>query len=211
MKRCSGQLGRVVAAAVLVTLPALGAVLAQSQVSAIAGATFSTLRGVDGLDRRTGLIGGLSIVLPSSGITAFQPEVLLVSKGAKGTNSGPDGLKLNYVEVPLLFRLSLDTGAGMVPFVYAGPYLGFQIDCKVQGVDADCADAPGVSTRTVDIGGAFGGGLGFDLGGALLTTGVRYSFGVSKIADFDVGNVRESAKNGSFALYAGLGFRIGER
>jgi hypothetical protein len=184
---------------------------AQAQVSAIAGATFSTLRGIDGLDNRTGLIGGLSIVLPSSGLIAFQPELLLVSKGAKGENSGPDGLKLNYLEVPLLFRLQLDVGTGVTPHLYAGPYLGYQISCKVEGIDADCEDTPGVSTKTVDVGGALGGGLSFDLGGALLTTGVRYSFGVSKVADFDVGSVRESAKNGSFALYAGLGVRLGGR
>ncbi|MBC7898072.1 MAG: PorT family protein [Cytophagaceae bacterium] len=184
---------------------------AQAQISAIAGATFSTLRGIDGLDSRTGLIGGLSIVLPSSGLIAFQPEILLVSKGAKGENSGPDGLKLNYIEVPLLFRLQLDVGTGVTPHLYAGPYLGYQISCKVEGIDTDCEDVPGVSTKTVDLGGAVGGGLSFDVGGALLTTGVRYSFGVSKVADFDIGNVRESAKNGSFALYAGLGIRLGGR
>lgn len=183
----------------------------QAQVSAIAGATFSTLRGIDGLDSRTGLIGGLSIVLPSSGLIAFQPEILFSSKGAKGENTGPDGLKLNYVEVPLLFRLQADLGTGFTPHLYAGPYFGFQISCTVEGIDADCDDTPGVNTKTVDIGGAFGGGMSFDVGGALLTTGVRYSFGVSKVADFDVGNVSESAKNGSFALYAGLGVRLGGR
>lgn len=184
---------------------------AQANISAIAGATFSTLRGIDGLDSRTGLVGGLSVVLPSSGLIAFQPELLFTSKGAKGENSGPDGLKLNYVEVPLLFRLQLDLGTGMTPHLYAGPYLGLQISCNVEGIDADCDDTPGINTKSVDIGGAFGGGLAFDVGPALLTTGLRYSFGVSKVADFDVGNVNESAKNGSFALYAGLGFRLGGR
>ena len=183
----------------------------QAQISALAGATFSTLRGIDGLDSRTGWLGGLSIVLPSSGFLAFQPELLLVSKGAKGEDSGTDGLKLDYLEVPLLFRLQLDVGTGVTPHVYAGPYLGYQISSKVEGISGDCDDVPGVSTKTVDVGGAVGGGLSFDVGGALLTTGVRYSFGVSKVADFDIGNVRESAKNGSFALYAGLGVRLGGR
>lgn len=193
----------------LVSVPSIAR--AQAQVSAIAGATFSTLRGIDGLDSRTGLVGGLSIVLPSSGFLAFQPELLFTSKGAKGENSGPDGLKINYVELPLLFRLQLDTGTGMTPHLYAGPYFGFQLSCTVEGIDADCDDTPGVSTKTVDVGAAMGGGLAFDVGPALLTGGVRYSFGVSKVAEFDVGNVNEAAKNGSFALYAGLGFRLGGR
>ena len=181
----------------------------QGQIGLIAGATFSSLRGVEGLDSRTGLIGGLSIVLPSSGPLALQPELLFVSKGAKGENTSADGLKLSYVEVPVLLRLAIAKGTAVTPHVYAGPYFGYQIDCTVEGFDGDCNDVPGVSTKTVDIGGTLGGGLSFDLGGALLTGGVRYSFGVSKVADFSLGSVNESAKNGSFALYVGLAARLG--
>ncbi|MGQ0650442.1 MAG: porin family protein [Gemmatimonadaceae bacterium] len=184
---------------------------AQGQFGAVVGATFATLRGIDGLDSRTGLIGGLSLVLPSSGPLTLQPEFLLVSKGAKGTNNGPDGLKLNYVEVPLFLRLSLSPGASMSPHVYAGPYLGYRISCSVQGPSADCDDVPGVSTRTVDVGGTVGGGLNLGFGPLILTGGLRYSFGVSKVADFEFGSVRESTKNGVFALYTGLSLRLGSR
>lgn len=180
------------------------------QFGAIVGATFSTLRGIDGLDSRTGLLGGLSFVT-SGGAFAWQPEVLVVSKGAKGTNNTAEGLKLNYIEVPVLARLTLSQGQGLRPHVYAGPYLGFQIDCSVKGTSADCNDVPGVSTKTVDVGGIVGGGLDFDLGPLVLTGGVRYGFGVSTVADFEFGSVKESAKNGVWALYTGLSFRIGGR
>lgn len=187
------------------------AIHAQGQIGAIVGATFSTLRGVDDLDSRTGLLGGLQLVLPSSGPLGLEIDGLFVSKGAKGTNTGPDGLKLDYVEVPVLLRLSLAPGLPVSPHVYAGPYLGYQISCTVQGTSADCDDVPGVSTKTVDIGGTVGGGVNVALGGMILTGGLRYSFGVSKVADFDVGSVNESAKNGVFAVYAGLAFRLGSR
>lgn len=181
------------------------------QFGAIVGATFSTLRGVDGLDSRTGLLGGLSLVLPSGGAFALQPEALLVSKGAKGTNTTAAGLKLNYVEIPVLLRLTLSRDGSVHPHAYAGPYLGFQIDCSVKGTSADCNDVPGVSTKTVDVGGIVGGGLDFDFGPLVLTGGARYGFGVSTVADFQVGSVKESAKNGVWALYTGLSFRIGGR
>jgi hypothetical protein len=181
----------------------------QGQFGAIFGATFSTLRGIDDLDSRTGLIGGLSLVLPMAGPIGLQPELLFVSKGAKGTNSGPDGLKLSYVELPVLVRLSLGGSGPLSPHLYAGPYLGLQIDCTVQGTASDCGDMPGLSTKTVDIGGTVGGGLDFGLGPVIVTGGLRYSFGVSTVAEFELGNVRDSAKNGVFALYTGIALGFG--
>ena len=54
-----------------------------------------------------------------------------------------------------------------------------------------------------------GAGLDFDLGPLVLSGGARYSFGVSNVADFDIANVKQSAKNGVFALYAGAAIRVG--
>ncbi len=179
---------------------------AQGQIGAVVGATLSTLRGVDGLDSRTGLIGGLSLVF--SGPLALQTGALFVSKGAEGQSSGPDGLELEYLEVPLLLRLAVGGGSGVSPHFYAGPYLGFQIDCTVDGFSGDC-DNLGVSTNSMDIGGIIGGGLDFNLGPLILTGGLRYGFGVSKVADFEFGSVQESAKNGTFAIYTGLAFKLG--
>ena len=197
-------------AAALISLPAVVS-HAQGQIGAIAGFTSTTFRGVNDINNRTGVIGGLSIVLPSGGAFTWQPELLLVSKGAKGTNSTPQGLKLNYLEVPVLLRLNLGSGSEITPHLYAGPYFGLQVDCKVQGISGKCDDVPGVSTHTVDVGGTFGGGVSLDLSGVVFTGGLRYSFGVSKVADFDVASVKESAKNGGFALYTGVALRLGSR
>lgn len=184
---------------------------AQGQVGAILGATFSTLRGIDGLSNRTGLVGGISIVLPNDGIFAFQPEALWVNKGAKASTGDPEGLKLSYFEIPLLYRIKLSRELGLRPHIYLGPYLGFQIDCSVRGTSTSCNDIPGVSTKTVDVGGMAGGGLDYDFGPLVLSGGARYSFGVSSVADFELGNVKESAKNGVFSLYVGTAIRLGGR
>lgn len=180
---------------------------AQTQFGGIVGATFSTLRGIDGLDSRTGLIGGLSLV--SGGALGLQTGLLFTSKGAKGSTNTANGVQLDYVEVPLALRLSFGQGSNINPHVYAGPYLGFKIDCKVEGFSGDCDDVPGVSTKSVDIGGVVGGGLDFSFGPLVLITGLRYGFGVSNVADFEFGSVRESAKNGSFAIYTGLAIKLG--
>jgi len=200
----------VLASVLLASLAPFATARAQGgHIGAIVGATFSTLRGIDGLDSRTGLIGGISNVSSSSGLFTMQSELLLVTKGAKGTNSTAEGLQLGYIEVPIMLRLQPKTEGTVHPHLYAGPYLGFKIDCKVKGTSGSCDDIPGVSTKTVDVGGTMGAGLDFDLGPLVLSGGARYSFGVSNVADFDIANVKQSAKNGVFALYAGAAVRVG--
>ncbi|MCC6930310.1 MAG: outer membrane beta-barrel protein [Gemmatimonadaceae bacterium] len=207
--RARTLLAGVVAATLALATPAIARAQG-GHFGAIVGATFSTLRGIDGLDSRTGLIGGLSNV-SSGSVFTLQTELLFVSKGAKGSNSTAEGLQLDYIEVPIMLRFQPMTEGTVHPHAYAGPYVGFKIDCKVKGTSGSCDDIPGVSTKTVDVGGLLGGGIDFDLGPVVLTGGMRYSFGVSSVADFDLSNVRQSAKNGVFALYTGAAIRIGGR
>ncbi len=202
-------MGTVVALAALAVPASIAH--AQGQVGAILGATFSTLRGISGLDSRVGLVGGLSIVMPTDGPFAFQPEALLVNKGAKASTGDPEGLKLSYFEIPLLVRLKVSRESPLRPHLYAGPYLGIKIDCSVKGTSSACNDLPGVSTKTVDIGGLVGGGVDYDVGPFVFTGGARYSFGVSSVADFEFDAAKESANNGVFSLYVGAAIRLGGR
>jgi hypothetical protein len=179
----------------------------------LGGANFAELRGVDDLDRRTGGMGGVQLIIPFGGLLSLQTEGLVVSSGAKSSSASDDGVSLTYAQVPVLLRLSPLSGAKVAPHAYAGPYLGLRIACKVDfgSVDGDCDDFDDLNSQTLDVGGVVGGGLDFDLGGAILTGGARYNFGVSKVADFETGNIRESAKNGSFSIYAGLSIRLSGR
>jgi hypothetical protein len=210
-------LSAVLPLAVLLAVAAPASVEAQdrpdrgqgTQITALAGATFSSLRGVDGLDSRTGTLVGVSFLFPFMGPLSLQPEALVVGRGAQ--SEFREGLDLSYFEVPLLLRLSLTPRSSVTPHLYAGPYLGIQIDCSVDGSSASCDDLPDVSTNTVDVGGVVGGGANLLAGPLLLTGGLRYGFGVSTLAEFDTGTAREEAKNGSWAIYVGAGIRLGGR
>ncbi len=203
---CRGALALIVVAALSNCL------FAQSgHIGIIGGATFSTLDGLKSVDQRTGAMGGLSLVLPLGGSLALQPEALFVSKGAKGpVSTGTGGLSIKYAEVPVLLRISGGGGSMIEPHVYAGPYFGLQVDCSVQSSSASCADLPGVTTKTVDVGGIGGVGLDLKLGGLVLTAGGRYDFGVSKVVEYKASSVKEAARNGTFALYAGLSRSFGK-
>lgn len=210
MRRTPRAMLSAVVLALLVSAPRAGA--QSGQFGLLGGATFASLRGldaIDDLDTRTGLVGGAYLLLPLRGALQLQLEGLLVNKGAEPPVGNT--FKLSYAEVPVLLRLNLAPSSPINPHVYAGPYFGMRIDCSV-GDDTSCEDAPEVvSTATVDVGGTAGGGLSIHLGGLVLTGGARYSFGVSTLAEFEGGGVREAAKNGAWALYAGLGVRFGRR
>lgn len=202
------------AVAAVMALPGEGAAQG-ARVGVIAGANFAELRGLSDvdLDGRTGAMGGLRLVIPLGGVLSLQPEALVVTGGAQATDGSSNTLSLTYAQLPLLLRLSAAGDGPVSPHVYAGPYLGFEIDCAldVQGVSGSCEDAEGFNTNSTDIGGVLGGGLDLTVGGVVLTGGVRYGFGVSSVADFNADGAAESAQNGSFAIYAGLSVRFGGR
>lgn len=209
MSRSSRLLPALLLGSVLALAPT--AARAQGEIGVVGGATFTTLRGLD-VDDRTGNLYGAYLVLPIAGPLQWQFEAIASSRGAtpRGAGFGSE-LRLRYLEVPVLLRLSLAKGSRLNPHLYAGPYAGLRIDCTVEGTSGDCDDVPGISTKTVDVGGIAGGGVSVDLGGLMLTGGVRYNFGVSTIAEFERDNVREAAKHGGYAIYAGLGVRLGRR
>lgn len=196
----------------LATLASQTAVAQGGHIGVIGGATFSTLNGLKSVDQRTGAMGGLSLVLPMGGSVSLQPEALFVTKGAKGpVSTSSNGVEIKYAEVPVLLRFSPSDASILVPHVYVGPYFGLQIDCKVQGSNGSCDDLPGISTKTVDLGGIAGAGIDLNVGGLILTAGARYDFGVSKVIEFKTSSVREAAKNGAFAIYAGLAIGFGKK
>ncbi len=180
-----------------------------AQATVLMGATFSTLRGADDFDRRTETVAGLSLLFPFAGPLSWQPELLLVSRGAKSASQLRAGVEISSVQLPALLRFSLAPRSNVTPHLYAGPYLAFELDCSVDGSSLDCDEFGTVDTKSVDVGGVAGGGVSFLAGPLLLTGGMRYEFGISSLAEFETGAVRESADHGAFALYVGAGIRIG--
>ncbi len=156
---------------------------------------------------RTGLVGGVFAELGLGSVFAIRPEGLYSQKGFSETDTGIDAdLKVDYIEVPLL--LAARFGQSSVrPVVFAGPVVGFEASCKLEGssggvsVSADCADQD-VDTESTDFGVAFGGGVEVDAGGVVLLLDGRYTLG---LRDIDAMNGSE-AKNRVWSVMAGLGF-----
>jgi hypothetical protein len=178
-----------------------------NQFTVLAGASFSSLRGVEGVEHRTGSALGVSLLRPLLGPISLQPEVIAVGRGIRFENR--EDLDFQVVELPLLLRLSVNPRARVTPHLYGGPYLGLHLSCSVRGSDLDCDELPEVRTETVEVGGILGGGVNLLAGPFLLTGGGRYGFGVSSMAEFDRALIRESARHGGWMLYVGAGIRLG--
>ncbi len=175
-----------------VFLLALSIQSAYAQFGIRAGINFATFNNaIDDLDSRTGLLIGAyyDINIPVIPLS-IQPEVTYNQKGAA---EGGAEVQVDYIEVPVLAKLSFAPGP-VSPHIYAGPYVGFVLDSKVSsnGVSLD------VDNAETDFGGIVGAGIDINAGVTSINLGARYGFGL--IDAFEGGQ----GKNGVFSIVGGI-------
>jgi hypothetical protein len=176
-----------------------------------AGLNFANMSEIDDSDMRTGFVIGGHLVMPLGPTFAFQPEVLYSQKGAKGTTVDEESgeevdieLKHDYLEIPLLLRMTVPTSGGVRPYLLLGPSIGLSMSCEIEGeangvsVGIDCDEL--VEPSSVDVGAALGGGIEFPVGTGAMSLGVRYTLGLSEVFEED------ESKNRVLAILAGFTF-----
>ena len=149
---------------------------------------------------------------------ALQPELMVVTKGAQTESDDPDvpftgKLKLDYIEVPVLFVFPLSQGT-LAPYLLGGPAFAFEIGCNIEvegqgaNLEAECEDEgdDGFGERKkFDIGAMAGGGIAFPVGPGSLLFEARYTWGLTDLADADATKVR----NRSLGIMAGYAIPLG--
>jgi hypothetical protein len=176
------------------------------------GPTFSKLdfdadEANDFAESLTSFGGGGFIRFGMAGL-ALQAEVLAITKGTEfefGTDDA--SFELTYVEIPLTAMFALGRG----PYVFAGPFVGFEVSCKGSFGDlsSDCDENDG-SRNEIDYGLTGGLGIHFPMGpGSLLLEG-RYTHGLANLNEettdpTDPGDI----KTRYFAAFIGYAIRIG--
>lgn len=178
---------------------------------------------------RTAFVAGGFVTIQLDDYFALQPELLYVSRGVRYNDDGSVlgvpftydvKLKVNYLEIPVLAKLTIPTGTPAIPFLYAGPSIGLKVGkattdgtVTVMGQETDISDEDGDSDsnfKSSDFGVAFGGGLGLKLGGGMLSFDARYTLGLSTImkpqTDNNGDEVEMDIKNRSLALTLGFSF-----
>ena len=111
-----------------------------AQVAVKAGVNFSNMlfeeedNSIEDLARNgaTKFTAGVAFILPFSDAVALQPELLFTQKGAKSTytvlgEEFTNDLTYNYLDIPLLLRISLGNthGEGLGIYLNGGGYIGY--------------------------------------------------------------------------------------
>jgi hypothetical protein len=186
----------------------------ESQFGVKGGVNFSNIYDteVDDNNVLTSFNAGFYATLPVGDIISIQPEILYSRKGGElnydnAITTGTAQFKLNYLEVPVLFKVNITDNLS----VYAGPYFAYLLDAEVNndadGEAIDFEDAyDNDDFNKFDVG--ISGGIGYEFNS--LGIGARYNYGFSTI-----GKEREFAgstytipdgKNSSISLY--LSYKI---
>ena len=101
-----------------------------------AGVNYTTFSGdnVEFAKYKFGAVGGLAANFGLSESLSIQTELLYAQKGAEIKDSNYK-FKLNYIELPIMFRYTLADGKG--PFLQAGPQVGYLAKVKLSDGDGN--------------------------------------------------------------------------
>lgn len=117
------------------------------------------------------------------GHLVLQPELLFSSQGARLEHAGNEATyKVTYVNIPVVLQYEGDGGF----YVEAGPQIGFKLSEDIP--DMTIEDFAKGTDFSVALGLGFHSRKGFGFGG-------RYTIGISKVGDFDSGNINPDFKN----------------
>jgi len=152
--------------------------------------------------------GGAFLNIQLSDLFSVQPELLYMMKGVKyGDDILPDfdvGLRLSYIDFPVLARVAIPTNGPITPCFLAGPYVGFNTGAEVY-IEEDVTDMKDY-TKSTDFGLVVGAGLDYDLGCGSLIFDARYCLGLTSISDDSSESV--DVKNAVISFMLGYGFSI---
>ena len=173
------------------------------------GATFATLRFENEEEARTrtsdtrpGFIGGLFVIWPADRRFALQTEALFNQKGAKFEGQNFSGrTTVNYVEAPVLLRVSSAKAGGVSFHMFAGPSFAFWVSGETKSIvqGQEGIDEIDNDFKRFDLGLTVGAGVEF---GRLIVDG-RYTWG---LLDIDKQIDESTIRNRSFAFMTGVRF-----
>jgi len=187
---------------VILTLTLLaGTATAQDAVKtgAKGGLNFATISSGD-FDTRTGfVIGGFAkFGIPDSPLS-IQPEALYSQQGGE---QGGNQVRIDYLQVPVLFKFAMSQAGTIEPNLFAGPYAGYRL---IAEEDEGFLLGSNTENRTedVDYGFAFGGGLDIEVGDSIFTMDARYNLGMADVF------TDQSGKNRVFSITFGISLPSG--
>lgn len=187
-----------------------GTAAGRRRVGLFFGMNFATLAG-SGANQfgerrhRTSGLGGITVETPIGARWTAGPELFFTSKGVKGTSlNGSADITLDFIELPMVFKLHLLGSRTIRPTVHGGPFIAFRMSCRAN-LTTPFDSAP-VNCAALDLnrGLDWGVQVGSGLHAGPFFLGVRYDFGLENLnGGSDGGPIRTR----SLAVVSGVAFR----
>jgi opacity protein-like surface antigen len=136
-----------------------------------------------------------------------QPEVFYAMKGWEVEPEGLDAItvKMDYVDIDVLAKLTVPMEGMIKPCVFVGPYLGINIAADQEiGDESQEID----NAKSTDFGVVLGAGVDFEMeNGVIIILDLRYSLGLVNVFEASEGEEDEpDTKNNSIIFMGGVAF-----
>ncbi len=172
----------------------------------VAGISVNPGSGSEDYSSRFGFGIGLVADRPLTDRIYLHAEPMFLQKGSTLETSNFTAVyKLNYIEIPIMFKYIFQNSASWLPYAMAGPSFGFLTSAKFdidEGGEQDEKD----NSNTFDFGLGFGGGVSYPYNNKTFFAETRYVFGLTNVnAESDESTV----KNRGLQVFVGVTFPVG--
>ena len=155
---------------------------------------------VSGLNAVSGVLAGILAGYQTGSPLAIELELLFARKGFKSEVESGDELRVDYVQIPVLVRVTFSQENLVNPRVFGGPLLGFETRCgwKAAG-QLETVPCP-FETSSTEVAMLVGGGISIS---------DPIQFTIDATFDFGLTNVRGDGDGGSSFKSRRLSFVFG--
>lgn len=154
--------------------------------------------------RRIGLIAGVyGHFMIGKRHFSIQPEFLYSQKGVnasavfQGKFLRGEEIRLDYFEIPILFKYTFIPGKIVRPSIYLGPYVGFNVVAKKEKAGVSIDKYYDSKIKNVD----FGFSTGVSVAFGRYSLGFRFTFAALGISSNDITGV---SRNSVFSIVTGV-------
>lgn len=144
--------------------------------------------GGSGFGSKVGICGGLLTLYKINQLLTFQPELLYSPKGtqdkydAYGIGEVTTSIIFDYIEIPILFKLSIPGRLNITPGIFAGPALAFRFKGILRQQSGDRSEEEKLNNlNVIDTGLTFGFSFDINVWNKLFMLDFRYNIGIYSV------------------------------
>jgi hypothetical protein len=163
---------------------------------------------LEDFNSRSGFHGGVDLALAFSPMFGVEVGGQYSQKGAKAATEDFT-LKIDYIDVPVVFAVNVPTNSQISPRLFAGGVASFEASCKLASgsASADCTDQDIGARKSTYFSGIFGAGIAVAAGpGSFIVQG-DYQLGLTNVSDEDGVDAKVNVIQGSVGYRFPLGAR----